>query len=384
MYLHSFLVTGLSLISCVLAKTSPWRTNATFINNATSPAADPYVRYDDKSGRYYAYTTDGADDGWRFGKPNLSESGLGKFVILLAGIYSSPDLATWDKVPGGAIKADSENIWAEDWWWAPECYYNVSPHVYMVNLVSNISSQEKTGWYFLFHAGRYLDAHKIAKNFKYPDFEEASKIGVAVSRSPAGPFVSIAPEPLDYFPFDPDYSDVNLLMAPPYLTPPLTLAEGKTAGKGTYIPHIDPNVFWDEDGSIWLFYSRNAYRNWVSLGSTYVVMHALTMLQVWSNEFSKYIEESNIYAVRLDDAWWNDPHAKTMPSVHHSFRDTHKNEPKGWSGSVNSSFPGPTRKDGFIPIVSYKLQPQVSTKIPVVTIITHHFLGMGERSRVRP
>lgn len=185
----------------------------------------------------------------------------------------------------------------------------------------------------------------MAEYFKYPDFEEASKIGVAVSRSPSGPFVSIADSPIDYYPFDPDYDDVNLLMKPPYLVPPTSHEEGETAPKGTYIPSIDPNVFWDDDGSIWLFFSRNAYRNWV-----------------WSDEFGKYIEESNIYTVRLDDTWWHDPHAKTLPAVHKSFRDVHKGEPKNWQTSVNASFPGPIRRDGWVPVISYKLQPQVRAR----------------------
>ena len=56
----------------------------------------------------WAYSTEGADDGWLFG------------------IYTSPDMATWSKVPGGAIKNETESgIWAQDWFWAPECYYNV-------------------------------------------------------------------------------------------------------------------------------------------------------------------------------------------------------------------------------------------------------------------
>ncbi|KAI0757318.1 glycoside hydrolase family 43 protein [Daedaleopsis nitida] len=282
-----------------------YRTDATYFNNATTIAADPYVRYDKKTGSYWAYSTDGADAGWYYG------------------IYTSPDLATWTKIPGGAIKADGANVWADDWFWAPECYYN-----------------EATGWYFFFHAGRYRDPKKIAEYFKYPDFDEASKIGVAVSRSPAGPFVSIADRPIDYYPFDPDYSDINLIMSPPYLVPPATKEEGDKAPRGTYIPSIDPNVFWDTDGSIWLFFSRNAYRNWV-----------------WSDEFGKYIEESNIYAVRLDEGWWHDPKARTLPAVHNSYRDAHKST-KGWETSVNASYPGPTRKDGWVAIISYALQPQ--------------------------
>ena len=89
------------------SKPSRWHTNGTYINNATTIAADPYVRWDQKTGAYWAYSTEGADPGWYYG------------------IYTSPDLATWSKIPGGAIKNDSANIWAQDWWWAPECYYNV-------------------------------------------------------------------------------------------------------------------------------------------------------------------------------------------------------------------------------------------------------------------
>ena len=130
-------------------------------------------------------------------------------------------------------------------------------------------------------------------------------------------------------------------MSPPYLTPPATLAAGQQAPLGTYIPSIDPNVFWDADGAIWLFFSRNAYRNWV-----------------WSAEFGKYVEESSIYAVRLDDAWWRDPAARTLPAVHPAFRDAHRGTPRGWVTSVNASFPGPTRKDGWVSVIAYALQPQ--------------------------
>ena len=83
---------------------------------------------------------------------------------------------------------------------------------------------------------------------------------------------------------------------------------------------------------------------------------------MWSEEFGRYIEESNIYAVRLDEEWWNDPKAKTMPAVHKSFRDVNKRKPEGWETSVNASFPGPTRKDGFVPVISYALQPQVRSR----------------------
>ena len=148
-------------------------------------------------------------------------------------------------------------------------------------------------------------------------------------------------------------------MSPPYLVPPSSPEVGDTAPLGTYIPSIDPNVLWDDDGSIWLFFSRNAYRNWV-----------------WSDEFERYIEESNIYAVRLDDKWWHDPDAKTLPAVHESYRDVYKDQPEGWVDSVNDTYPGPTRKDGFVPVISYKLQPQVSTE--------HNYQLLGCNRSVRP
>ena len=64
------------------------RTNATYFNNAALPAADPYVLHDKRSGYYYAYSTDGADPGYYFG------------------VYRSADLATWEKVPGGALPVE--------------------------------------------------------------------------------------------------------------------------------------------------------------------------------------------------------------------------------------------------------------------------------------
>ena len=187
--------------------------------------------------------------------------------------------------------------------------------------------------------------------YRYPDFEEASKVGVAVSRSPGGPFVNIERRPIDYYPFDPDYNDVNLIMSPPYLVPPKSLEEGRSAPKGTYIPFIDPNVFFDygDDGGldgIYLFFSRNCYRNWI-----------------WDDKYEKYVEESNIYVVKLDTEWWWDPEARTMPRVHQEFRDLNVGKPEGWVKDVNASLPGPERKDGWISIISRSLQPQVSVMI---------------------
>jgi hypothetical protein len=272
----------------------PVRTNATYFNDAKTPGADPYVRFDAGSGYYYAYSTEGADPGYEFG------------------IYRSPDLATWEHLPGGALRDDDPKNWAHDWYWAPEVYHN-----------------DKTGLYFLFYAGR-MNQH-VAENFKYPDFEEPSKVGVAISRSPAGPFHDIAAAPLDYFPYDPAYHDVNLIMDATQKKPPATPAEGLTAPLGTYLPYIDPDVFFDDDGRIYLYVSRNAYRNWV-----------------WDNDLGKYIEESNIYAVELTGDWWRDPTGRTMPSIAPAYRDA----------NLAPEDPPGTRKDGFTPIISYGADKQ--------------------------
>ncbi|KAH9904404.1 glycoside hydrolase family 43 protein [Xylariomycetidae sp. FL2044] len=291
-----------------------------FHNSARHAGADPYALYDKPTGQYFVYSTEGADEGWNFA------------------IYSSPDMATWSKLPGGVLKAcydDEMNTleggqacWARDWFWAPETFYN-----------------NETGWYFFIFAGRLRE--DLAKDhFRYSEFEEPSKLGIAVSRSPTGPFEEIQSRPIDYYPFDPDYYDVNLIMDAEQMLPPQSLAEGQTAPKGTYIPTIDPNIFFDEDGRLWLYTSRNAYRNWN-----------------WDKTLGKYIEESNIIVVELERDWWDDPSATTMPEIAASQRDIHAaSAPKlpcdiaryNGTGEIGR----PPRKDGWTTVISYEADPQ--------------------------
>ncbi|RYP10712.1 hypothetical protein DL764_000502 [Monosporascus ibericus] len=286
-----------------------------FHNSARHGAADPYVLYDSNSGQYYAYSTEGADKGHHFA------------------IYSSPDLSTWHRHPGGVLKAcyDGDMIpieggqacWARDWHWAPETYYN-----------------EKTGWYFFFFAGRMRE--DMAKDhFRYSKFEEPSKIGLAVSRSPTGPFREIESRPIDYYPFDPDYHDVNLIMDEEQMLPPQSLDQGETAPRGTFIPTIDPNVLFDKDGRIYLYLSRNAYRNWN-----------------WDDELGKYVEESNIIVIELERDWWDDPTASTMPEIVTSQKNIHaKDAPKLPCNITHYNGTGeighPPRKDGWKTVISY-------------------------------
>src|SRR3954451_6486162 len=109
----------LALTAASTAAAAHIRTNATYFNDAALPAADPYVLHDARSGYYYAYSTDGADDGYHFV------------------IYRSAAVVTWEKVPGGALRPHDPNQWANDWFWAPEVYYNPA-----------------TRLYFLFYSGR--------------------------------------------------------------------------------------------------------------------------------------------------------------------------------------------------------------------------------------
>jgi GH43 family beta-xylosidase len=264
-------------------------TDATYFNDAGFAAADPYVMHDPRTGFYYAYSTEGADDGYYFA------------------VYRSADLVTWEKAAPGALPVNDPNQWGNTWFWAPEVYYN-----------------PRTRLYFLLYAAR-SDANAQGW-FGYANFEEPCKIGVAVSRSPAGPFHNIASHPIDYNPYDPAYHDVNLIMGPDQKQPPATLQQGETAPLGTYIPTIDPDVFFDSSGRIYLYYSRNAYRNWV-----------------WDDDLGKYIEESNIYAVQLTKAWWNDPTGRTMPTI----------APKYAGANAGPGGPDGPRRDGWVRILDY-------------------------------
>lgn len=272
-----------------MAHPEPESSNATYFNDAETPGADPFVLNDPDSGYYYAYSTEGSDSEHHFA------------------IYRSPDLSTWQRLSNGALPIGEAGSWARDWFWAPEVYHNPN-----------------TGKYFLFYSAR-LRHDQVAAHFRFADFEEPSKIGVAVADSPAGPFREVGDGPLDYHPYDPRYHDVNQIMDETQRKPPETLAEGRTAPLGTYLPAIDPNVFFD-DGRIYLYFSRNAYRNWV-----------------WDTDLDKYIEEASIYAVELDAGFWHDPTASTAPRIAPAYRDVNR----------APGDPSDARKDGFTPILNY-------------------------------
>lgn len=130
------------------------------------------------------------------------------------------------------------------------------------------------------------------------------------------------------------------------MLPPQTREEGQTAPMGTYIPHIDVNIFFDDDDRIYLYISRNAYRNWN-----------------WDKELGKYIEESNIIVVEMARDWWDDPEASTMPAIAPSQIDIHAKDAPALPPNITSyngtgEIGDPPRKDGWKTVISYGADPQ--------------------------
>lgn len=142
--------------------------------------------------------------------------------------YSSNDLINW-KDEGQVYSADQEKGWGTKDFWAPE--------VYAVN-----------GKYYIFYSAHWKEnPHNELENYK---------IGVAVADDPTGPFVDMTGEPL----FDPGY------------------------------PIIDANVYFGEDGKLYLYYSRCCYKHPVE-----------TEISRWArkNNIFNEIEESWVYGIEL-------------------------------------------------------------------------------------
>ena len=139
-------------------------------------AADPFIlRASD--GRYYLYCT--------------SEDGSG-FPV-----RSSEDLIHWTE-HGLALRA-KDGRWANDTFWAPECY-------------------ELDGKYVLLYSGNWKENPTGAL--------ENYRIGAAVADTPLGPFTEVSDRPI----FDPGY------------------------------PIIDANLY-QKDGRYYLYYSRCCYEH---------------------------------------------------------------------------------------------------------------------------
>ena len=171
-----------------------------------------------------------------FGDPFILKSADGKYYMYgtskgLKGFeaYSSADLTNWKK-EGQIYHGATNGSWTLNCFWAPEVY-------------------ERDGKYYLW----------FSANWKYnpTNEEENFRIGVAVSDSPTGPFKDMFDRPV----FDPGY------------------------------PVIDANLYFDdEQGKVYLYYSRCCYKNPVeSEVATWAKQ------QGWFDE----IEESWIYGVEL-------------------------------------------------------------------------------------
>jgi beta-xylosidase len=148
--------------------------------------------------------------------------------------YSSKDLVNW-KPEGQVYFHDNRNGWSDTaaaWggaYWAPEVY-------------------EVKGKYYLFYSAQW----KVNPTHE----EENFRIGVAVADKPTGPFVDLADRPI----FDPGY------------------------------PIIDANVFFDDNGNAYLYYSKACYKHPVK-----------SEVADWARKkgWYKKVEESWVYGVKL-------------------------------------------------------------------------------------
>nr|WP_198661682.1 glycoside hydrolase family 43 protein [Lewinella sp. IMCC34183] len=171
-----------------------------------------------------------------FGDPFILDNGDGTYYLYGTGggakdgfaVYSSTDLVNWTD-RGQVYYGNTEDSWNESAFWAPECY-------------------KFDGKYYLFYSA----------NWKHNPTNEGENfhIGVAVSDEPTGPFTDLQNQPL----FEPGY------------------------------PVIDANVFRDDDGTFYLYYSRACYEHPVE-----------SEVADWAREQGLYeeIEESWVYGVEL-------------------------------------------------------------------------------------
>ena len=142
--------------------------------------------------------------------------------------YSSNDMVNWE-FEGQVYTGNDKDSWSISAFWAPEVY-------------------KFSGKYYMFFSAQW----KENPNDELENF----KIGVAVADKPTGPFKDLKNGPL----FDPGY------------------------------PIIDANVFQDEDGEFYLYYSRVCYKHPVE-----------SEISEWAKEKGWFdeIEESWVYGVKL-------------------------------------------------------------------------------------
>lgn len=172
----------------------------------------------------------------KFGDPYILNNGDGTYYMYGTGggakdgfaTYSSTNLRDW-QFEGQVYQGNTDSSWTEKWFWAPEVY-------------------KRDDKYYMFFSAQWKE--------NPTNEEENFMIGVAVADKPTGPFVDLYDRPI----FDPGY------------------------------PVIDANVFVDDDGKNYLYYSRACYKHPVK-----------SEVADWAKEKGWYdeIEESWVYGVVL-------------------------------------------------------------------------------------
>lgn len=171
-----------------------------------------------------------------FGDPFILNDGNGTYYMYGTGggakdgfaTYSSKNLVDWE-FEGQVYTGNDKDSWSISAFWAPEVY-------------------KFSGKYYMFFSAQWRNnPNNELENFK---------IGVAVADKPTGPFKDLKNEPL----FDPGY------------------------------PIIDANVFQDDNGDFYLYYSRVCYKHPVE-----------SEISKWAKEKGWFdeIEESWVYGIKL-------------------------------------------------------------------------------------
>lgn len=170
-----------------------------------------------------------------FGDPYVLKASDGKYYMYGTGgvddgfrVCSSSDLINW-KEEGRVYQGNTPESWTVANFWAPEVY-------------------ERNGKFFMFFSADWK--HNPTNEL------ENFRIGVAVADKPTGPFVEMDNKPL----FDPGY------------------------------PVIDGNLLFNNDGRVFLYYSRCCYKNPVE-----------SEVAAWAKEKGMFseIEESWVYGVEM-------------------------------------------------------------------------------------
>lgn len=171
-----------------------------------------------------------------FGDPYILLASDGRYYMYGTGAgaidgfcaYSSDDLVSW-KEEGQVYRGNISGSWTVANFWAPEVY-------------------ERNGKFYMFFSADWnVNPTNELENFR---------IGIAVADKPTGPFKEMNDRPL----FDPGY------------------------------PAIDGNIFEDEDGRTYLYYSRCCYKHPVE-----------SEVATWAKKQGMFdeIEESWIYGVEI-------------------------------------------------------------------------------------